>query len=737
VTEALRFWALIELIGLGAAPLAGVLLARLPGAGLGLGKVVGLLLVTWLIWLGGSLTVVPYGTLSAALWIALVCALGLLAWVRGWEGRRAVAHGEPRGWLARRRWRQLAARVPEPDPLRSRLFWGAEAVFAVAFAAMALLVAFSPDVWGTEKPMDMAFLNAANRADTFPPEDPWLAGADLNYYYLGHLAMGVLVKLTAVAPDHGYNLAVAALFALTATGVFTVAGTVWAAARGPAGAVRAGLAAVGLVLAAGNLEGARLLIAEGGPLRDYDWFAASRVDPETITEFPWFSFLLGDLHAHVLALPFTLLALAFALQVVLTGPRTSGRTHVAIEAGGAALATGFLYAVNSWSYPVMAGLLALAVVAWLRDPRSAPARPAAVRWLLAVLALSVLLALPFYLSFDPAARGIGVVEEGRGFADWLRDLLLLFGSLLVFVALAFVGRLLATRRPGRNAVWIAVAALFAGSLLAAIERAHVALLAVLLVVALQALLGSGTPPPLRLVWLLVAGGLACLLGSEVVYVRDEFEDSALYRMNTVFKLGYQAWLLLGLAGIGALAWWREWLPDRLGRWGFALVAGAVVVAAAVYPVAGTYARKGGFDRSPTLDGLGWLRDRAPGDPGAIAWLNDHAPDGSVVLEAVGEDYSAFGHGRISTFTGLPTVLGWPGHERQWGHDVGDRAAEVARAYSAPTAAEAEPVLRRYGVRYVIVGPLERTDHGDAGLAKWDELGRRVYDADGTVVWELR
>jgi uncharacterized membrane protein len=107
-----------------------------------------------------------------------------------------------------------------------------------------------------------------------------------------------------------------------------------------------------------------------------------------------------------------------------------------------------------------------------------------------------------------------------------------------------------------------------------------------------------------------------------------------------------------------------------------------------------------------------------------------------VLEAVGDDYSAFGHARISTFTGLPTVLGWPGHERQWGHDVGTRAQEVARAYAAPTAAAALPVLRRYGVRYVVVGPLERTDYGDAGVAKWDELGRRVFDADGTIVWEL-
>ena len=116
--------------------------------------------------------------------------------------------------------------------------------------------------------------------------------------------------------------------------------------------------------------------------------------------------------------------------------------------------------------------------------------------------------------------------------------------------------------------------------------------------------------------------------------------------------------------------------------------------------------------------------------------NDHAPDGAVVLEAVGDDYSAFGHARISTFTGLPTVLGWPGHERQWKHDVGDRADEVAQAYSSTTTAAAQPVLDRHRVRYVVVGPLERTDYGDAGVAKWDRLGERVFDADGTIVWEL-
>jgi YYY domain-containing protein len=727
VTEALRFWALIELIGLGAAPLAAVLLARLPGAGIGLGKPLGLLLVTWLVWLGGATTLIPYGVGSAALWIALVCALGLLAWVRGWEGRRAIARGEPRGRLARRRWRRLAARVPEADPLRRRLFWGAEAVFGVAFAAMTLLVAYSPDVWQTEKPMDMAFLNAANRAETFPPQDPWLAGADLNYYYLGQLAMGIVVKLTAVAPDKGYNVAVAALFALTCAAVFSVGATIWAVARGPGGAARAGVGAAALVVVGGNLEGARLLIADGGPLREYDWFAASRVIDDTITEFPWFSFLLGDLHAHVLALPFTLVALAFALQLAVAGPRLEPRVRALLEGAAAALALGFLYAVNSWSYPVMAGVLVLASAPWLRDGRT-------VRWLLLVLAGSALLMLPFHLSFDPAARGIGVVDEGTGFAAWVRDMLLVYGTLAGLVAIAYAGRLMATRRPGRNAAWIAVGALFAGSLLAALDYAHVALLAVALLVALYAF--ARAAPAARPVWLLIAAGVACLLGPELLYVRDEFEDQPLYRMNTVFKLGYQAWLLLGLAGIGALAFRGEWLARRRLRWTLVPLAALLAAAAVVYPVAGTYARKAAFSRSPTLDGLGWLRDRAPGDPGAISQLNEAAPGDEVVLEAVGDDYSTFGHARISTFTGLPTVLGWPGHELQWGHDPGTRAADVEQMYESPTTAGAGELLDRYDVRWLVVGPLERAEYGDGGVAKWDSLGERVYDRDDTTVWRL-
>ena len=243
-------------------------------------------------------------------------------------------------------------------------------------------------------------------------------------------------------------------------------------------------------------------------------------------------------------------------------------------------------------------------------------------------------------------------------------------------------------------------------------------------------------PAQRALWLLVAGGVACLLGPELLYVRDEFDGCDLFRMNTVFKLGYQAWLLLGLAGVAALAWRRDWLPRRARparrrRWRSPRCS----LGAAVYPVAGTYASREGFARSPTLDGLGWLRDRAPGDVAAIAWLDDHAPAGVRRARGGGGGLLRLRPRAHLDVHRAARGARLAGPRAPVEHDPGTRARDVERMYRGD-AAEAVPLLQRYGVRYVVVGPLERTDHGDAGIAKWDALGRRVLDRDGTVVWDL-
>jgi YYY domain-containing protein len=737
--QALGFFALLELAGLAAAPLAALVFGRLPGAGLGFSKVFGLLLIGWLAWMAGSLHVVPYGRGAIVGAFVLVALAGLAAARRARTlARRLETAQEPTGLFTRRRAARLAARALPPDDVeRRRLFLGSEAVFLAGFAAMALLVSFAPDVWNTEKPMDMAFMTAINASDTFPPHDPWMAGEALNYYYLGHLMFAMPLEVLGLEPSVGYNLALAALFGLSAAAVFTLAGTLWAAAKVPVrgGPVGAGLAAVALCLVLGNLAGAKAWLDADHPPGDYDWFAPSRVIKNTINEFPQFSFNLGDLHAHVLAIPFTVLALGIALQIALAGPRGDVAWRSVAEAMAAGLVIGTLYAINAWSYPVAAGLLVLAVAIWARTPEAAGRLSYAVVWTVLVLVASVVVVLPFLLDFDSAARGVGRVTEHAPFDDWARDNALIYAVIAWPLTAAYAGRVLAARRPVRVAVWGGVGLVFLLSLLAPAGLAGVGALVAALAVAVHALLSRRLGAPERYLWLLVAGGVICLLLPELVYVRDEFDGSALYLQNTVFKFGYQAFLLLSIAAACALPWSAAWLPRR--PWAaWAGITTVLILLGLVYPYAGNYARRAGFSATPTLDGLGWLRQRAPGDPGAIAWLRAHAPGDAVVLESVGPDYSAFGHGRISTFTGRPTVMGWPGHEVQWAHDPRGREVDVRRLYVTRDLAEARRLLAEYDVGYVVYGPIERTSYGDDGLAKWDRLGRRVYDRAGTTVWKI-
>ena len=732
---ALGLFLLVEVVGLLAAPLAALVLGRLPGAGLGFAKVLGLLLVTWLVWLTASLHIAPYGTPLIVGVLVLLGVSGVLVGLR----LRAVGERLEAGGSRRRMARLRRLALPD-DPVRRRLFWGAEAVFAVTFAMGVLLASYAPDVWNFEKPMDMAFINALNSSEHFPPHDPWMSGETLNYYYLGHLVMAWPIELLGLRPDSGYLLAWGLLLGLTATSVYTFSGTLWAAARETlgeraprGGPVFAGLVSAALVAILGNLAGVRTWLRATDPPGDYAWFEPSRVIPDTINEFPSFSFLLGDLHAHVLALPFTVLALAFAMQVALHGPRGDLLWRSVAEAFAAALAVGMLWAINSWSYPVAAGILMAAVLVWLRNggPRGFP-----LVWLGLVLVASVVLVLPFVLDFDPETRGIGVVESRRNFAHWMGDMTLIYGILAWPIAAAYIDYVRRSPNRWRWIGWGGAAALVAGSLLASSDLTGAMVLGIATAIGINAALAPALSGPERFLWVLIAGGAALLLIPELLFLRDLFEGSQ-PRMNTVFKAGFQAFLLLGLAAGVSLPWAAVWLPRRAVWSVWAAGAAVLLLLGLVYPYAGSYARTGGFSNSPTLNGLRWLEAIAPGDPEAIAWLRENTPGDAVVLEAFGPDYSAFGHARVSTFSGRPTVLGWGGHEVQWQHDPGSRLTDIQTLYTTTDPEAARELIGRYGIRYVVSGPIEKTTYGDAGLAKWDTLGEQVYSRDGTTIWELR
>jgi uncharacterized membrane protein len=169
-----------------------------------------------------------------------------------------------------------------------------------------------------------------------------------------------------------------------------------------------------------------------------------------------------------------------------------------------------------------------------------------------------------------------------------------------------------------------------------------------------------------------------------------------------------------------------------------LVGAALVYPAFAIPTKMAPLARQASDPPPTLDGIDFIRIQNPGDYKGILWLQQNAPPGSVLLEAVGGAYSYYG--RVSRSTGLPAVIGWANHEQQWRGSLfdqmaGGREASVREIYNTTSVARARTLLAQYHVAYVFVGSLERDPSyaSPVGLAKFDQMLRTVYkDSDVTI-----
>ncbi|MGD8997154.1 MAG: DUF2298 domain-containing protein [Anaerolineae bacterium] len=447
-----KWWLLIQVLGLAALPLAYRLFKWLPGRGYPFAKPLGLLLTSYVLWLGTSLGYLR-NTVSGAL-VAIVVTAAVSVWFYA-RGKDETAPSLAA--FIRRHW---------------RLILTVEIVFVATFSAWASVRAYAPDKImssGGEKFMEIAFLNAVLRSPTFPPHDPWLSGFAISYYYFGYVMMALPTQLSGVASSIGFELYDALLFALTITGAFgvvysLVAGQGHRSSRDQA--LRYGLLGSLFVAVIGNLEGPLESLYARGILPDsfwrwidipdliqagrvtgswypghgWWWWRASRVlrdrnllgEPMPISpidEFPFFSFLLGDNHPHVLALPFVLLAIALAINLLL-GQRLRGQQgrstsepdqptywNPAVYCLGGdwalfgfyALALGALGFLNTWDLPIYLGLAVLAYGAGrytgTNETVGEVLRKMVVLGVSLTLA-SVLLYLPFYVGFSSQAGGI-------------------------------------------------------------------------------------------------------------------------------------------------------------------------------------------------------------------------------------------------------------------------------------------------------------------------------------------
>lgn len=702
----------VEVLGFAATPLLRAFFANRRDAAL-LSRPVGLALVAYVAWaLSLSKSV---GFERGTLVVALVL-LAIAAYLVHRSRKRAGASESFWG----------------PDEKRAALFfWAPAAVFIAIRAAV-------PEILGAEKFMDLAFFNSLIRHDAMPPLDPWMAGKTINYYYWGYLLAAVLAKLSGISPYVAYNLAVA-----------TFAGYSFAAAaclglRLSGGRTAAGVwAGIGSVFA-GNVTGA--MDAWRAPFtRDFDYWHASRViaSGNTINEFPFFTFFHADLHPHLLAFPFFLAAFAAAHRYLeippAAGPSGGWRETVARAwpASLLVLLCGTARAANNWNLPAMA-LLLIAVGAFRSTGgRRLPAFGDALWGALVgagLLLLSLVLWIPYSRSYGIEVQGLAWTTMKSDFFEFLGVWGLLFAA--GYAALFWLGPKKEETEASRRREDLVAAVLLFACLVAAFGL-KTPILAVVLPLALAAARAArrswaerpeDSGPPFAAFLLILA--LAMVAGCEFIYFKDSY-GQALQRMNTIFKFYHQAWPLAAIAAavFGLRAWKRAGPARPVVRF----VLSAAIVLAFFYPVEAAVSRFRQTEGGVSLDARGPLARRNAGDAAAIAWLEKHAPEGSVILEATGDPYSEFA--RISSHTGIPTVLGWGNHEGLWRSndpEVGQRADWIRTFYSGADPRTAAFVLQKFRVNFVVLGDLERRSYPQASNAPSRAMLQPVFPGQTAI-----
>ena len=758
-------------------------------------KILALLLVAVTVWWLSSTQLTQYTALQIWCVIFLLLILSVILWIRHWAFLR--------------------------DTLISHfsIILTSELIFLAGFVVFLLIRIGNPDLWhpymGGEKPMDFAYLNAVLKSSYFPPLDAWFSGGYINYYYFGYVIVGTPIKALGIDPSIAYNLAIPLFYALTACGAYGLGVTFYARLGQrnkpklkTSHVILAGCLAALFVVGLGNLRELDVILPawqqlggikdgvstipatlggivkwiQGTPLNIYpNWpywnptrpTAGMPVDAVQIAEFPLFTFLYADLHAHMLAMPAAFLSIAFALAF-------AGRARHWHTVGLGAMVVGSLWPTNSWDYPVylLVCLAALLIGSIYEHDIKLDIHDLFQRFLSALPALVVFAVLTraFYVPYlENYGSAYNSIEPWTNERTPLGIYLTLYGLLIAPVVMYMLLGIWRNYRFSSQRFLMGVVfgllCLFATVILAALG-VHVAIVALPLAgLALLAALLPGEAPQTRVLWLLIAGAFTLTIFVELFTLRGDIG-----RMNTVFKFYIQAWLILGVAA-GVLT---VWVFDRLAelriqpapasrqlsaiaRPVFSAILAALIFLAAMYPLFAIPAKVNDryvADAPHGLNGMAYMTRAVRyesvdnntinfplmDDMQAIKWMQDHVQGSPTIIEGTtGPNMYRWGN-RFSIYTGLPSVVGWQWHQRQQRAALSDaivydRDTDLTNFYKTTDIAQALLLVRRYGARYIIVGALEKIYYGDTGLPKFNEMVQRgfirvAYQNDGTTIYQV-
>ncbi len=807
------FWyGFIFVLGLFAYPITRLALPGLGQYSYPLGRIVGLALLAWIAWMDGSVGV-PYTRVTISVVFVLIAAAGVSLWMI----RRDQFKAE---WNSNR-----------------RFFVMVEILFLVFFLIDLFIRLGNADLWhpakGGERPMDFSYFNAVLKSTSFPPYDPWYAGGYINYYYYGFVLAGTPVKLLGIVPSIAYNLILPTWFALIAVGAFTVAFSLVKTDKDSASNIQSsawisGLSASVMTILLGNLGTVRMIfngfqriaapdglvpadaniiqkwifaakglyLSFGGmqlPIGRGDWYwNPSRVIPapndvEPITEFPLFTFLYSDMHAHMLVMPITLFIIAWAVSFIKSRAEMS-RSEWAATFGIGALMIGALKPTNTWDLYTYFPLAAIALAYTLYRNFDLKSLPLAlsqrggagdVSWLLrAVIAVGAVAFLYILSSalYSPFTHwyslSYGAVDPWRGSHTPISSYVTQWG-LFLFIIVAWLAwetrewmestpvSHLQKLRDYSLPIEIGLAVIIALLAYFAVEGVRIGWLALPLAAwAGILLLRPDLPDVKRGVLMMIGTALVLTIAVEVVVLVGDIG-----RMNTVFKLYLQAWMLLAVSAAAAFGWLLNIFPFWRIRWRtiyqvglYALATGALLFTLTATP--DKISDRMTPSAPHTLDSMTYMQYSSYADYGrdfsfeedyhAIRWMQENIEGSPVIVEAAPAGVQYRWHSRITTYTGLPSVVGWQYHQQQQralgSNQIIQRGVDVDSFYTSPDQTAAVNFLRKYNVRYIVVGQLELVkyavfDQGvPSGLLKFDEfngvLWKEVYRYGDTVIYEV-
>lgn len=823
---AVVWWLSVVILGWLAFPIAFVVFRGFPGRGYALARILSLLFISWFGWFAASYQIL-HNTRSTLLLATILMALLSLA-------------------IALRRREEMVAWARRNVDYVLFVEGLSVLLFLIGIGIRLGNPDVWDVIWGGEKPMDLAYFTAVIKSTIFPPYDPWYAGGYINYYYYGFVYVGALTEMLGIEPAVAYNLILPMLFSFTGLGACSIAynlvqrldvdrekvteriqaGSGWLQTIAYSlrrKAVLAGVTAAVLAVLLGNLAEVGVLVGawqrtsdssidtgigvvdatwktvdgalaatvggESAPIYPGDWFwVASRAinanegEVAPITEFPFFTFLYGDLHAHMIALPLTMLALAWAVSLVLGARITRSQKPGFSEKAGfleiallwfvGALAIGVLRATNTWDWPTYLFLGALSVIYYAYVRHGGLNLPMAGRAAVQVTALAGLSTLLFWPFIANYGTGYESFRLWEGSYTRLGNYLTIHG-LFLFLALTHIAREfrawsrtwtvegLARLRPAAAPGVLALVVYVLLIAFLALKGYWIAPVALTLAL-ISGLLGlrPELPAARRVVLILISSALGLTLLVEFVVLEGDIG-----RMNTVFKFYMQVWMMLSVAGgvALALAWpavTRRWGEQRRRLWQGVLI--VLVAAAALYPLLATPAKwnvRMNQDAPHTLDGMAFMPgtsyslreeqvDLGP-DYQALRWIQHNIEGSPVVAEAnppsLGEAYRSTAN-RVAIYTGLPAIIGWDWHQTQQRSALSNtlihqRMADNALLFNTPDTEQALGLIDRYDVGYVYVGPLERIYYQEAGLQKFEEMANMgalqvAYRQDGVTIYEV-